>query len=255
MRLAQCALTLALLPLAAAPADAATRIWESGSQYVEIAARDAAAGGANRHPFKVSPETLARALARVRVAPAGPSLFRVGADDYPLLSDDATARLAVHLARAFRRARRNDDVLFRISDAQELMGAFVKRQIFTSGRAFRSGDQLNIVFGGIHTRVKKRWLLGRVDEVSNLPEPGARGKAAKLKFRVVAAEGVKQRYRKRRDWILVDLRAPRRESVAEARAAAPSVEARLKKLRRLRDDGLLTDREYRRKRRQILDDL
>ena len=159
---------------------------------------------------------------------------------------------------------------FAPSTPAPLFGRALGKQVFTAARVFRRGHRLHLVFGGIHRGVKKRWLLGKEQGYVNAPEPGARGVPTALKLRVVEGPGVHNAKtrdgKKRLDWVIIEPRSLAASAPADkrrpARAARPppprpdeSARSRLRRLERLYDDGLITKREYRAKRRDILDSL
>ena len=247
-------------------------LWENGGEYVKTETHN---GGANTHPFKIDPGLLGKALARLRVEPAKAESRDVsGTDDestLPLFTPATAGRLADYIAEGLRSIGANEDVVFRSVDTAPLFGKLIGKQVFVSARVFWSNRRLNVIFGKIHKGVKKRWLFGQEKGYVNPPEPGIRSRAASLDLRVVEMPGVSnvktRDGRKRIDWIAIEPRTlaetdpttrpavqpkPTKEKPAERH---DSLEARLRRLEKLRDEGLISEQEYRRKRARILEEL
>ena len=264
---------LALLPaLLCATAAGGETLWENGGEYVKTAPHG---GRANDHPFKIDPELLGKAMTRLRVEPAKKQSRDVlGEDDedraaLPLFTPATARRLARYVAEGLRSVGPDEDVVFRSVDTAPLFGKIIGKQVFVSARVFWRDRRLNVIFGKIHKNVKKRWLYGHEKGYVNPPEPGNRGKAAALKLRVVEMPGVSNVRtldgRKRIDWIVIE---PRTLAEAETDAVSRpggsakrrpalngSPKARLRRLKELRDEGLISEQEYRRKRARILEEL
>ena len=241
-------------------------LWENGGEYVKTKTHG---GQANAHPFKIDSELLGKALAKLRVESVKTESRDVsGKEDVPTLPlfTPATAkRLAHYVAEGLRNIGPDEDVVFRSVDTAPLFGKLIKKQVFVSARVFWRNRRLNVIFGKIHQNVKKRWIYGHEKGYVNPPEPGIRGKATPLDLRVVEMPGVSnvklRDGRKRIDWIAIEPRTlaetdpatqPARRKPAEVDS---SPEARLRRLEKLRDEGLISGQEYRRKRAQILEGL
>ena len=254
-------LRLALLPvlLHAAGATGET-LWENGGEYVKT---ETHRGRANDHPFKIDPELLGKALARLRVEPVGAE--REDESTLPLFTPATARRLAHYVAEGLRGIEPDEDIVFRSVDATPLFGKLIGKQVFVSARVFWRNRRLNVIFGKVHKNVKKRWLYGHEKGYVNPPEPGARGKASSLGLRVVEMPGVRnvktRDGRKRIDWITIEprtlvetdpsARSTRRQPVKDR----GSLEARLRRLAKLRDEGLIGKQEYRKERARILEEL
>ena len=260
---------LASMCLALAFTAAADTSFDEVREYVRIEPRDG--GSANQHPLRIEPNLLARALSELQLEPAGKRSKDWLADDEeprrPLFTLATAHRLADRIAEALREAGPDDDVVFRSVDSAPLLGRVLGRQVFTTGRVFWRNRKMHIIFGGIHKSMKKHWLFGQQQGYVNAPEPGARDKAVRLKLRVVEIPGVNNAKtrdgRKRLDWVIINPRTlasaePAREPTRK-RAAPPlldrSIEARLKRLEKLYEEGVITEREYRSRRREIIGEL
>lgn len=239
---------------------------ETPNEFIRIVARDATAHADNQHPFRIRPQRLAQVLEQLRIVSV--SKRSATADDaMPMFSTAVAQRLGGSLADALRRARSNHDVIFQVVDTVPFLGSLFDRDVITNGRVFRRGNRLNIIFGAIHHRTKKRWMLGRVVGTINPPVLPTRKRSAKLDYRVVTQAGIRPVKTRsgsvRPDWILIDFRRTdgllqsnaRSKPKAAMRAAPLSLEQRLQRLTALRERGLISERQYQIKIQQILDDL
>lgn len=271
------ALLLATL-LPALPVCAATEapgtVWQRGGEYVRLVDRGGARGARNDHPVKIAPKTLAAILANLKVAPADdkPRDTVVNIElnkTIPLFSPAAAQRFGKALSAALNKAKPDEDIVFQGKDNTSLVG-FVRKPVHTTGRMFWKGGRLHIIFGSVHKGIVKRWVFGREAGLANPPHEAERGVTlANPGYRVALTPGVRHARTRggktRTDWIVIDpdiaLTAPADEPAASARPAAgrradaPLLEDRLRRLKKLRRDGLITERAYQRKVRRILDEL
>ncbi len=258
----------ALLPaLLCTGAATGETLWENGGEYVKT---ESHGGRANNHPFKINPDLLGKALSKLRVEPAKKQPRDVLAEDddapanLPLFTPATAQRLARYIAEGLRNVGPDEDIVFRSVDTAPLFGKIIGKQVFVSARVFWRDRRLNVIFGKIHKNVKKRWLYGQEKGYVNPPEPGIRGKGTALKLRVVEMPGVAnvriRDGRKRIDWIVIEPRTlAETETVTSPAKRRPiisgSPKARLRRLKELRDEDLITEQEYRRKRARILEEL
>lgn len=242
-------------------------LWENGGEYVKT---ESHGGRANNHPFKIDPDLLGKALAKLKVEPAKKQPQGVLAEDddeqskLPLFTSATAQRLARYIAEGLRNVGPGEDVVFRSVDTAPLFGKIIGKQVFVSARVFWRDRRLNVIFGKIHKNVKKRWLYGQEKGYVNPPEPGIRGKGTALELRVVEMPGVSnvriRDGRKRIDWIVIEPRTlAEAEAVTRSAKRRPMIsgspKARLRRLKELRDENLITEQEYRRKRARILEEL
>ena len=270
------AATLALAAPAQIEAAPATRtIWENNDEYVRLVARDGARGARNDHPVKIAPQTLTTILADLMATPAAKRKSDVVvaaelSDAIPLFSQAAASRLGKALALALRNAKPDQDVVFRIRDNTSLIG-FISKPVHTTARVFWKNRRLHAIFGPVHKSIVKRMVMGRKTGVVNPPGQPKRGAIARSDYRIAPTLGVRHarmRGGKRRpDWIVIDPDIATSQAFAEEapamRATSParrsvegrSVEDRLKRLKNLRREGLISEKDYRQKVRAILEDL
>ncbi len=274
------------LPLAAAlvlatpaqtqAAPATRTIWENNDEYVRLVARDGARGARNDHPVRIAPQTLTAIIAGLMATPAKRTKSDVVAaaelsDAIPLFSQAAASRLANALAIALRNAKPHQDAVFQIRDNASLIG-FISQPVHTTGRVFWNNGLLHVIFGPVHKGIVKRMVMGRKTGVVNPPAQAARGAIARSDYRVALTQGVRYARtrggKKRADWIVIDpdiamseaLEAPATPRARAARAAERSLgerplEDRLRRLKKLRRDGLISEKDYRDKVRDILDEI
>ena len=269
----------AMLALAAPPqiqgAPATRTIWENGDEYVRLVARDGARNVRNDHPVRIAPQTLTTILASLMATPANKRKSDVVvaaelSDAIPLFSQAAASRLGKALALALRNAKPDQDVVFQIRDNTSLIG-FISKPVHTTARVFWKNRRLHAIFGPVHKGIVKRMMMGRKTGVVNPPGQPKRGAIARSDYRIAPTLGVRHarmRGGKRRpDWIVIDPdiatsqafadEAPAMRATSPARRSVEgrSVEDRLKRLKNLRRDGLISEKDYREKVRAILEEI
>ncbi len=203
---------------------------------------------ANLQPQVLAVDSVSRAL----------SLLKVAGKSAPvaLFSDDSARNLARGLAAALAKAGPQQDALFFIvsSGNNGLFGA----KLGTSGRAFIDQQGLNIVFGEARVEFIGRYRATRMRRAFDF---GSRTVASPVRL---ADDGMRH---VRSDWVVVPLAANGGSTTLMAPAlpaqliATPVVqdekyyavqEERLKSLKRLRTQDLISEQEYQAKRAEIL---
>ena len=270
---------VATLALAAPlPATAAQTIWQTDDEYVRLVARDGPREVRNDHPATITPQTLTMILSGLMATPAKSRRSDVViaaelSDAIPLFSRATANRLARALAVALRNAKPDQDAVFQIRDNTSLVG-FINKPVHTTGRAFWKNRRLHVIFGPIHKGIVKRMMMGRKTGIVNPPGQAGRARVARSDYRVAPTQGVRYarlRGGKRRpDWIVIDPDIATSEALADETPAAPaaraaprdgrplegrSLEDRLRRLKKLRRDGLISERDYREKVRDILNEI
>ena len=265
-----CLLVLVLLLLT--PLQSFAEEDQSGNDFIRVVARDGSAQVKNQHPIRISAQKIEQALQTIQIVPAS-KFGRKKAEALPLFSEEAAEHLAGELAAAFRRVKANQDILFQITDLAPFIGDLLEREVVSNGRAFWRNGRLNILFAALHHKIKKRWLYGQEVGIISPPPMPSRQRIASAKYRINPQPGIelaKTRSGKvRPDWIQINLRAinevaaPTTKQGVQTKPGvqpAPSpqsvtIERRLKKLKSLRDKGLISEQQYRTKVEQILEDL
>jgi len=220
-------------------------------KYSFVRIGPAESGAAGNQPESVDSAWLRNALAELQGK-------RNSFDAKPLLTTKELDELATPLAKALGLAPAGNDVVFAITGVHGVMGLF-PRQSVTTGRAFMSSGQLNVIFGLARLNFEDE-LLG--NHTLRAFTPGSR-------MRMISAdttlEGAHWREGApgRGDWLVIALASPENERDAQgdarpvrpATTSASAIEQRLEILERLKQHNLVTDQEYREKRRAILNDL
>ena len=196
----------------------------------------------NAQPASLSVETLTRGLARLQVEMGMGSAQAV-------FTDDELAEIVPHLSTALAKTGPGEDVAFAVAGRHGLFGAHSPTTL-TTARVFVREGQLNVIFGMVHQPYQD-------SDVGVAPSfaPGSRSPSRGALWKL-GGRGVRLA-EKRTDWAMLDLGA------LKADAAAPvagdgryrEIQERLRTLERLKADGLITEEEYRDRRRAILEGL
>lgn len=266
---------LSLLVLAAALAACAgtgtkndrggSDVYRSEDSYVRLEPIEPGAT-ANSHPAAVSAGQLRRLLAPVEVSDAAV----IG--KAPVFSQEELETIVPPLASALSKAGPQQDVTFAVAGRRGVFGRLSAKSV-TTGRLFASADSLNLIFGLIQQRVDAAML----DYSEVIPEiiPGTRSRRIDLKVgRIEPGSG--RLLERRGDWLVFDRAAiPAAAAVPAARSArdtdaksggeappaptleskAQEIENKLRVLEALRERGVVTEQEYRERRRAILEQL
>ncbi|HEY7674017.1 MAG TPA: hypothetical protein VH867_02220 [Burkholderiales bacterium] len=208
----------------------------------------------NAHPFSISADELRRSLASLEVEGG------VSIGVKPLFNEEELKEIAPHLVAALAKAGPREDVSFAVTGKHGIFGAYSPKSV-TSGRVFARDGQLNVIFGLVHELYEGGELGGGL--TPSFP-PGSRAPRADRIWKIVPtsarlADG-------RADWvILAAAKPPAAVEKAGAAPAAPAppaagsryqeIEDRLGALNRLKEKGLITEEEYRERRRAILQGL
>lgn len=245
-------------------------VYADTHEYVRIERAEPGAAP-SLHPAVISSEQLRAALSPLRNA----------AKDDPLFNDDELKTLVPALAKALATAQPNQDVAFAVTGRHGGFGPLVPRTV-TTGRVFRTADGLQLITGMAWAQFEGQF---RATGIRIAFEPGRRAAPVDSSVRIDAPNGRSVRA----DWVslLVAPPAPAAAPVPSAApapgAAAPAAvpapvpaapgaaapapqrprdagffeeqEQRLRTLKRLHDNGLITDEEYRQKRYEVLQQL
>ncbi|WP_341677287.1 SHOCT domain-containing protein [Niveibacterium sp. SC-1] len=205
-------------------------------------------GTPNQHPVQITAMALIQALSTIRVD--------IGKGPEPLFVDAELKQIAPAFVAMLSRARPNEDVIF-VSTGEHKRGSF--RNLLTNGgRLFYADGRINVLLGmALKDVTAQHQAAGQLDGPSL--EFGGRDKATKHVQLSGVTTGDVQIVRN--DWIAVT--APATPIAAGAIAAAPAVAAdpattqenRFAALQRLKDQGLITDAEFQKKRAELLKEL
>jgi len=277
-------LCLGFVQAAAANSNKSIEIWKSLDEFVVLAPQDALAGDAtprNDEPIVIEPAKLAAALAKLRVHEG-----KGVPETIPVFESDAARRLAGPLSTALERATADQDVLFAIDMSQRaaLLGS---KPVSVAGRAFYQNQRLQLIIGELHVSTippeYKNYPIGypKPDRRLHPHQTGERAKEAHYDPAAAFETGDDvslsvQHGKVRSDWLVLNVAAlaagelpaaapttvsmgnattPSAGAAKPSGSASPSIEERLLRLKRLREQDLITDEEYKRKRNEILDQL
>jgi hypothetical protein len=222
----------------------------------------------NDHPATIEPDVVRAILASIRFRE---STFSAGA---PVFDDKELDEIVSSISAALDRAGRDQDVTFAVFGRHGFFGRNSPATA-TSGRMFVQGGQVNVIIGLAQRRYEDV-NLGTTGPVELQPGLRARRVEHTWQLSVAPGTGVVQRD----DWLRFDpARVPTAATAAASKPAEPTkpvaapapapalqkpatadprfedVRARLKTLERLKAEGLITEEEYRERRRAILQSL
>ena len=255
---------LAMLAVGSARAD--SQIWSRQDEFVRIERQDDSQAPQNEHPVRLAPAQLAAMLGALQVR------FEDEAEPLPVFSSEEVNLLSATLADGLARADPRQDIRFTtIGSHKRGAGGLVSRRLVNSGRAFYSGDRLNLLFGEVHGEYRKRNLYGQRDQDFRVRRDASRSSPSPLGWRLEVVPGAALRMQdgsERPDWLLI---SPASISLADTPPAAaagktsgtgPSAKSaeagtareRLARLKLLQDEDLIPDEVYRQKLQEILDE-
>lgn len=210
---------------------------------------------ANDQPYVVDPERLRQALAELKV------VRTISPEPVAVFTEDQLKKIAAPLASALAKATPGQDVVFATTGKNGLLGSASPSRV-TTARVFAREGNLNVIFGLVHERYESSELGFTPPAI----EPGRRAQRLDPIWKIVPEARMAHLAEKRADWVVFDARALQAPSSAPAPAANSSpasaepeevryrnVKQRLEILDRLRADGLITEEEYRQRRRAVLD--
>jgi len=213
--------------------------------------------GENTQPFDVSEDALKQALRSLRVK------GNFGNAE-PVFTDDELTTMVPALATALAKAGPKEDVTFASPGRHGLFGDNSPRTV-TTGRLFVRNQQLNLIFGLIQYPFEQN-LIDNSSELRPFT-PGSR--RAPIENRSTIAGNQARLVGDRPDWVVFDASrlavatAPKQDQTKSTNnkttVNAPvddhykEIESRLRLLDRLKADHVITEDEYRERRRAILD--
>ncbi len=201
----------------------------------------------NAHPVAVSVDALRPILANLKVKGS------ISRDAEPVFTSRELDEIMPPLVAALAKAGPREDIAFAASDGHGQFGKYSPRLV-TTGRVFVLGTTLNIIFGRVHEPYDR-------SAVATLYIPGSRVQRIEGVWSLVPENARLADHRS--DWLIIDTALlPAQKEKADGRAATPAapapdsryqdIENKLRTLDRLKADGLITEEEYRERRRAIL---
>lgn len=210
--------------------------WTDG-EFDQVHLVDTHAG--TLHPQRLAPEPLAKILATLR--------YKTASGAQAVLDAEGAGRLARGLATGLGKASAQQEAVFLVTtgDAKNLFSV----RHGSSGRAFVDRNGLNLIFAEVMVDFVGQYRGTKRVRPFHF---GSRGSASP-----VALTGANLQ-QQRADWVVVPLDALRDHQAAASMPLArdeqyyAAQEARLKALKRLRDQNLIDEQEYHTKRGEIL---
>ena len=264
------------LVCAAAMASAATGapggsvvLWSDADQWVKIEPQDDPAAAPNDHPAQLGGEAITAALAALQVRLVDPD---TGTESQrPVFTPDELGNLTPHVTAGLAKAGPRQDVTFSTIDGRSLAaGGLIRKPGVNAGRIFVSDGQLNVIFGELQSGYRKKNVYGQRSEDFTPRRQGSRSEATEQKWILAAGPGLEFHTTPdgtiRNDWAVIDTAVARSEvlaapqpSDAPARQATPAanadLEERLRKLKDLKDKGLISEEAYRARMQELLSEL
>lgn len=230
----------------AVAADAPKRLWQIGEfSQVQRVPREAGSEP-NQHPRVLPPEQLRSLLASLRVLIKGKS--------QPLFITDEIGDLIEPLSQALAAAEPGDDLLL-LSTTRRGDNVLAPATGLTA-RLFVQSEQLHVIVHDARLEFMGAWIGTRIPPKFSY---GTRSKASEVTLQSATGQA------RRSDWQALPLGAAAAlaPSTAPAAPAAPArdngfyqeQEQRLRGLKRLLEQGLISEAEYQQKRREILQTL
>jgi hypothetical protein len=261
-----------------AVADVEKYVWQSREQFVAISEQDGPESSTppNDHPASLSSEQVRNALSSMVLATNDKH------KQLPVFNQPEIDMLSQYIPEALHQAGPRDDVTFAIVGHFSSFADFLKVRQVTTGRVFYKDGKLNIIFGIVHRDIKEN-----EDRRLNPLTPGSRTRPVNLEDRIMALPGEQPFSKPRQDWVvfsrqsmdepaftpMTPVREERGHEQMDKRPAestipqteqpktttpqlkGKSTEERLIQLNELKNKHLITDEEYRAKRKEILDGL
>lgn len=251
-----------------------TTVWRSGDQFVSVVNRDDMGTGQsvpNRQPVSLPAGALRAELA--------PLAVQLPDDAKPtaLFGDDELVVLSEQLHAGLEQAGKDQDLVFAVRGAKPLWKLFGSLPVVTTGRVFYRDNGLNLILGKVRAEIHGD------DRRLDPFVPGSRLRAASLPGPILAGSAEAAHVPDRPDWLVLTVgsepkaqpvtvkpdagtpaatppvsgkeAAPAARQGGSAATAAGKVAERLKVLDELKAKGLITDEEYRAKRKSILDEI
>jgi len=237
-------------------------LWQSRDQFVALEPMERGAEGPNQHPAEVAPEMLSALLGAIDVRSEGAS----GSE--ALFTQAALEALVPQLQLALRTATAKEDVTFAVIGLHKALFGLAKSPKVTTGRMFRRDGHLNLIVGLVQKDFNEREDRRLAPFI-----PGSRKQAPSGGGQLLPHGGQDTFTLIRKDWIVftdaprpmtINQSVPSTNVIPQQTPVMPSLPVpaetrnpveRMEKLNELKNKGLISEEEYRGKRKQILDGL
>jgi hypothetical protein len=269
-------------------------LWSGDDQWVKIEPQDDPAAVPNDHPAQLGAQAIATALGALQVRLVDPDTGTESHRPVftPEELGNLTSHVASGLANA---GPRQDVTFSTIDGRSLAAGGLIRKPGVNAGRVFYNDGRLNVIFGELQSSYRKKNVYGQRSEDFTPRRQGSRSKATEQKWTLEAGPGLGFHSTNdgviRNDWVVIDTAvarpevpaapqpsvAPVRQATAAPVAAAPDaaptapaaaaesapkagmsnadLEQRLRKLKELKDKGLISEEAYRTRMQEILSEL
>ncbi len=268
-------------------------IWEAGvNVYFKYADQDKSNFGKNDHPVELNAAEIRTVLESLKLREK--DKVASDTELKSVFSNEQANMLSRYLSQGLKNARPGQDIIFAIEKSVPRSFFLLKpNRFFIAGRAFYKDNKLNIIIGEYDRRRNDAYeTIYDPTHVGSLRyhlDHGRRSKSSKgFDKAIVMVDGVEIKQlngTRREDWFVIDVQAASeayhrmtrvreqeeteskrkelQELLGSEETARPvkrprslgTLEERLTILERLKDKGLITDEEYARKRKEMLDEL
>lgn len=205
------------------------------------------------HPVALGEAEWRRLLANVRIQEQR-KLLTLGTRQpvlRPAFDQDDTGYLARYLAEGFQTARPDEWVVFYLSRPRE--SGVVE---IDSGAFFMEGERLHLILANYRQPVSMAFIRARI--VSDPLHPAGDGfyeivPQHDQTLEWVRRKGFTRSFLKQVPDLSIDYRAQLHSDVSDGTGVRTSIEDRLRMLKRLRDDGVISEEQFRLKQDQLLE--
>ena len=178
-----------------------TSLWNGDDQWVRLEPQDDASAPPNDQPAKLDQAVVANALGSLRTTitdpDTGTSIQRA------LFTGEEIANLAPHVTSGLAKAGSRQDITFStVGSRSRGAGSMSKEVSVNAGRIFYQGGKLNLIFGELQSKYKKKNIYGQRSEDFTPRRDGARDKESEQKVALAVTPGVAT---VRGDWLAIDL--------------------------------------------------
>jgi hypothetical protein len=269
-------------------------LWSGDDQWVKIEPQDDPAAVPNAHPAPLGPKEISTALGALRVSLKDPDTGAASDRPVFTTSEleNLAVHVASGLAKA---GPRQDVTFSTIDGRSLAAGGLVRKPGVNAGRVFYHDGRLNVIFGELQSSYRKKNVYGQRTEDYTPRRQGSRSEATEQKWLLAAGPGLEFHSTNdgniRNDWVVIDTAVARSEvqpvpqagdaSARQATSAVPAapvaatstapaaageaaprtgtsnadLEQRLRKLKELKDKGLITEAAYRARMQELLSEL